>query len=116
MRNKPTRAVESCFATNGSLIYSGRDAWAGILDSPAPGPCTQEFPLFATSRIVSGGPIEGSISKCARKPVSTALIDGTYAPWIPGAEDVASLQQIFPTGVCDYSKPDAGRPKRFDDD
>ena len=24
--------------------------------------------------------------------------------------DVARLQQIFPTGVCDYSKPDVGRP------
>jgi hypothetical protein len=108
--NKPAQAVDSCFRTDGSLLYSGVDAWAGILDSRPAGPCTQAFPLYATSRIVSGGPIEGSIFKCALKPVATALADGTYAPWVPSASDVTRLQQIFPTGVCDYSKPDVGRP------
>jgi Tannase-like family of unknown function (DUF6351) len=107
---KPARAVDSCFATNGSLLYSGSDAWAGILDSRPAGACTQAFPLFASSRIVSGGPIEGSVFKCALKPVTTAVADGTYAPWSPSAADVSRLQQIFPTGVCDYSKPDVGRP------
>ena len=43
-RNKPAAAVDSCFATDGSLIYSGRDAWNGILDSKPAGPCTQVFP------------------------------------------------------------------------
>ena len=107
---RPARAVDSCFATDGSLLYSGADAWAGILDSRPAGACTQAFPLFATSRIVSGGPIEGSIFKCALKPVTTAVADATYAPWSPSASDVSRLQQIFPTGVCDYSKPDVGRP------
>ena len=111
--NKPAAAVDSCFATNGSLTYAGNDAWAGILDSAPAGPCTQAFPLFSTSRIVSGGPIEGSIFKCALKPVATAVADGTYAPWLPSAADVARLQQIFPTGVCDYSRPDVGRPAGF---
>jgi hypothetical protein len=111
--NKPAQAVDSCFATNGSLLYSGADAWSGILDSGPAGPCTQAFPLFASSRIVSGGPIEGSIFKCALKPVTTALTDGTYGPWSPEAADAARLQQIFPTGVCDYSKPDVGRPTGF---
>ena len=111
--NKPAQAVDSCFRTGGSLLYSGADAWAGILDSRPAGPCTGAFPLYATSRIVSGGPIEGSIFKCALKPVATALADGTYAPWVPSAGDVTRLQQIFPTGVCDYSKPDVGRPPGF---
>ena len=116
VRNKPDRAVDSCFATNGSLIHAGRDAWNGILDSRPDGPCTQLFPLFGTSRIVSGGPIEGSIFKCALQPVARAIAKGLYAPWLPGAEDVARLQQIFPEGVCDYSKPDQGRPKALDED
>ncbi len=33
---KPARPVDSCFATDGSLLYSGSDAWAGILDSRHP--------------------------------------------------------------------------------
>jgi len=111
--NKPSKAVDSCFRTDGSLLYSGVDAWAGILDSRPAGPCTGAFPLYASSRIVSGGPIAGSIFKCALKPVATALADGTYAPWVPSAGDVTRLQQIFPTGVCDYSKPDVGRPPGF---
>jgi hypothetical protein len=111
--NKPALAVDSCFRTDGSLLYSGADAWAGILDSRPAGPCTAAFPLHATSRIVSGGPIEGSIFKCALKPVATAMTDGTYAPWVPGAAEITRLGQIFPTGVCDYSKPDVGRPPGF---
>jgi uncharacterized tannase-like protein DUF6351 len=45
--------------------------------------------------------------------LAAAVADGTYGPWIPGAADVTRLQQIFPTGVCDYSKPDVGRPSGF---
>jgi hypothetical protein len=111
--NKPAAAVDSCFATNGSLIHAGANAWSGILDDGPPGPCTREFPLFATSRIVAGGPIEGGVFKCALKPLPTALADGTYAPWIPSAADAARLAQIFPQGVCDYSQPDVGRPAGF---
>ena len=107
---KPTRAVDSCFTTDGSLIYSGGDAWAGILDSRPAGKCTQTFQIFSTSRIVAGGPIEGGVFKCALKPLATALADGTYGSWQPSPTDVARLQQIFPTGVCDYTKPDVGRP------
>jgi hypothetical protein len=108
--NKPPKAVDSCFATDGSLLDSGAAVWAGILDSRPAGTCTQTFPLFSTSRIVAGGPIEGGVFKCALKPVATALADGTYGSWQPTPAEVARLQQIFPTGVCDYSKPDVGRP------
>jgi Tannase-like family of unknown function (DUF6351) len=50
------------------------------------------------------------------QPVTSAIANGLYAPWLPGADDVARLQQIFPSGVCDYSKPDVGRPRGLDDD
>jgi len=108
--NKPTKAVDSCFDLQGKPIYAGGDAWSGILDNGAPGTCTQKFPLYGTSRIVAGAPIEGGIYNCARKPVEQAVADGTYAPWVPGADDVARLKSIFPEGVCDYSKPDQARP------
>jgi len=108
--NKPPKAVDSCFDLQGKPIYAGGDAWSGILDSGAPGTCTQKFPLYGTSRIVAGAPIEGGIYNCARKPVEQAVADGTYAPWVPGADDVVRLKSIFPEGVCDYSKPDQARP------
>jgi hypothetical protein len=109
-QNRPPRAVDSCFDTNGQLIYSGNDAWDGILDDKPAGPCTGLFPLYTTSRIVAGAPLEGSIYKCALKSVDQAVADGTYAPWVPTAGEVATLKQVFPEGVCDYSKPDQARP------
>ena len=108
--NKPAKAVDSCFDLQGKPIYAGGDAWSGILDSGAPGACTQKFPLYGTSRIAAGAPIEGGIYNCARKTVDQAVADGTYAPWVPAAADVARLKVIFPEGVCDYRKPDQARP------
>ncbi len=110
-QNRPAAAVDSCFDTSGALIYAGADAWDGILDSRPAGPCTQRFPLYSTSRIVAGAPIEGSIYRCALKPVERALQDGSYAPWIPDAAAVQRLKLIFPDGVCDYSRPDQARPQ-----
>jgi len=110
-QNRPARAVDSCFDLQGKLIYAGEDAWDGILDKSKPaGPCTQKFPLYGTSRIVAGAPIEGGIYSCARKSVATAVADGTYAPWLPTPAEIAQLNAIFPEGVCDYSKPDQARP------
>ena len=108
--NKPADAVDSCFATDGSLLARGDGVWNGILDGGPKGACAQQFPPFATSRIVAGGPIEGGIFKCHLQPVETAIATGVYGSWQPDAGAVARLKQIFPTGVCDYSKGDAGMP------
>ena len=109
--NKPAAAVDSCFETNGDIIAAGDNVWDGILDNDAPGACTQRFPTYTTSRMVAGGPIEGSIFKCTLKPVTTAISDGTYGSWMPDSDQTAELQAIFPQGVCDYSQADQGRPQ-----
>jgi len=108
--NRPARAVDSCFATDGSLIASGDAVWAGILDQAPAGDCTQAFPVYSTSRMVAGGPVEGGVFKCALKPLSVALEDGTYGSWQPDTAQRARLQEIFPEGVCDYSQPGQGEP------
>ena len=108
--NKPVDAVDSCFATNGSLIASGDTVWNGILDDGAKGACAQQFPPFGTSRTVAGGPIEGGVFKCQTQPVEWALAHGLYGSWEPTAVEIGHLKAIFPTGVCDYSKSDLGLP------
>ena len=108
--NKPAGAVDRCFATNGSPLASGDGVWSGILDSGPKGACAQAFPLSSTSRIVAGGPIEGGIFACTLQSVQQAVQGGLYAPWSPSQADVARLRQIFPKGVCDYTKGDAGLP------
>jgi len=108
--NKPAMAQDACYDRNGQLMWAGDAVWDGILDGRPAGACTQAFPLYRTSRIVAGAPIEGGIYSCARKSVDEALADGTYGAWTPDAAEIAQLRQIFPSGVCDYSRPDQARP------
>ena len=108
--NRPDRAVDRCFATDGSEIAAGDHVWGGILDDGPPGECTQRFPIFQSSRIVAGGPIEGGIFKCDLQSVDDAITAGVYEPWKPTAADIDRLEQIFPDGVCDWRFDDVGRP------
>jgi hypothetical protein len=109
--NKPAEAVDSCFATDGSLLYRGKDAWRGVLDRGPAGPCTRQFPIHGTSRTVAGAPFDEQLYKCALQPVRRAVAHGTYGSWKPTSAQVARLEQIFPTGVCDFRKGDVGRPR-----
>jgi len=108
--NKPLGAIDRCFSTDGTQIAAGEAVWDGILDDKSPGVCTQAFPVFATSRIVAGGPFKGSIFKCNLIPVADAISRGYYGVWTPSPVEQAQLQSIFPTGVCDFSQPDMGLP------
>jgi hypothetical protein len=109
--NTPAQAVDSCFATDGSLIASGDNVWDGVLDQAAPGKCTQTFPIYSSSRRVAGGPYEGGVWKCALQPVAAAIGKGLYGQWSPSRQERARLEAIFPGGVCNYDKPDAGKPR-----
>lgn len=100
--NRPPKAVDRCFATDGTEIAAGPHVWDGVLDRRAPGACTERFPLYGTSRTVAGGPIEGGVFTCRLQPVERAIAKGLYGSWKPTAEQRARLKQIFPTGVCDY--------------
>ncbi|WP_203910603.1 DUF6351 family protein [Rhizocola hellebori] len=107
---KPAAAVDKCFTTTGAEIASGPNVWDGILNDRPAGTCTSTFPIYGTSRMVAGGPIEGSIYACHLQSVSSAIAKGLYGSWTPTAEQQLKLEQIFPTGVCDYTKGDAGKP------
>ncbi|WP_202862986.1 DUF6351 family protein [Ornithinimicrobium murale] len=109
--NKPGQAVDSCFATDGSLLAAGEDVWDGVLDDAAPGACTEQFPSYSSSRRVAGGPYEGGVWKCTTQPVARAVNQGLYGDWEPTRSEVSRLQEIFPSGVCDYTRPDAGKPR-----
>jgi hypothetical protein len=109
-RNKPAAAVDSCFDTGGQLIASGDHVWDGVLDTRAAGACTAKFPIYSSSRREAGGPFTNDVWKCQTQPVSRAIDRGLYGSWQPTAAQRARLEQVFPDGVCDYTKPDAGKP------
>ncbi|MDH5392076.1 MAG: DUF6351 family protein [Gammaproteobacteria bacterium] len=101
---KPLTVTDRCYAADASLIYAGDDAWHGILNDQPAGVCTTAFPMKSNSRMQAGAGIKGDLFKCALQPVSTAQRNGLYNTIIFTAEENARLNQIFPEGVCDYSK------------
>jgi hypothetical protein len=56
-------------------------------------------------RQVAGGPRSEDVLKCQLKPISVA----DYAPAALSASQLARLQAVFSTGVCDWSKPGVGQ-------
>jgi hypothetical protein len=58
------------------------------------------YPTFAGPRAVAGGPASNNILKCQLQ----AIAFSDYKVAFSDAEK-ARLAAIFPTGVCDYSKP-----------
>jgi len=109
-QNKPADATDRCFTSQGAEIARGAHAWDGILDNNPAGDCTKAFPPHSTSRIVAGSPFRGGVYKCQLQSVDDAIARGLYGSWTPSPTELARLEQIFPTGVCDYTLPDAGRP------
>jgi hypothetical protein len=71
---------------------------------PGVGPVCQ-LPLvqtrFATPRVVAGESITTDNQECQLK----ALTQSAYYPAVFSADQWAQLQQAFPAGVCDFSKP-----------
>ena len=59
---------------------------------------------YETPRSVADGPKEGDANKCQLRP----LLREDY-PLAITDTDFARLQEIFPTGVCDWSKPGVGQ-------
>jgi hypothetical protein len=95
IRNKPSAAVDGCWSSATQFIAE-RQTFGRLPNTQ----CNSLFPSFAFPRYVAGGPLAANIIKCQLKPVDL----GDYAVTLTPGE-VALLRQIFPNGVCDWSKP-----------
>jgi hypothetical protein len=84
--DKPSDAVDACFV-------NGQE----VTDHAA---CRTAFPFFADARIAAGGPLADNVMQCQRKPVDPSDYAVTFT-----ASQLAQLRAIFPTGVCDFSRP-----------
>jgi hypothetical protein len=91
VQDKPASARDACFDGAGNRID----------DQTV---CQTLFPFYRAPRIVAGGPLSDDILKCQLKPLNRAdyTVQFTDADWV-------RLQQAFPSGVCDWSKPSVGQ-------
>lgn len=113
-QKKPAAAVDRCYGPQLAPIAEGGGVWDGALtvDPGDDGACATAYPVYSDSRMVAGEDVTGDVFKCATKPLATALGDGTYGGVQWTAEELVLLDKIFgASGVCDYSKPDMGRPE-----
>jgi hypothetical protein len=90
--NKPADVVDACWTTAGVKIVEPQTL-------EGPGQCNQLFPVGVPPEFVAGAPIALDVVKCKLKPVDMADYRVPFT-----AEQRSRLNQIFPDGVCDWSK------------
>jgi len=71
--------------------------------------CDAVVKVYSTPRMVAGMPFTEDVMKCQLKPFRRS----DYYPILFTDDEWSSLQNTFPTGVCDYSKPGVGYQKTF---
>jgi hypothetical protein len=94
-RDKPAAAVDGCWSS--ATTFIAEPQVFGRLPNTQ---CNTLFPSYAFPRYVAGGPLAANIIKCQLKPVDL----NDYQVSFTSAE-LTRLHNIFPTGVCDWSKP-----------
>ena len=95
-RDKPAEVADSCWTVAGEHIEAG--------DSDFGGRCARIYPPHSDPRIVAGAPLTDDVLKCVLKPIRAE--DYTQSL---GAEQLQRLRAVFPTGVCDYTRPGVGQ-------
>jgi len=110
IESKPKDIQDACFDDEGQLITKGPHVWDGDWNKKQPGACLSLYPNFMSSRHVAGAPLSKSIFKCHLQSIEEAITQDLY-----GEENIQPhidrLKEIFPDGVCDYTKGDKGRPE-----
>lgn len=96
--NKPADFVDACYPTVAGPLVGAIEK---LTDQER---CRTLFRFAGDARLAAGAPATDDVFKCTLKPVDMA--DYNIAPT---AERLAQLKQIFPDGVCDYTKPGIGQ-------
>ena len=92
--HKPADLVDACYPTVAGPLVGAIEK---VTDMER---CKKLFPFAGDARLAAGAPASDDVYKCALKPVGAADYKTAPTP-----EQFAKLKQIFPDGVCDYSKP-----------
>jgi Tannase-like family of unknown function (DUF6351) len=92
VKAKPAAAVDACFTADGTKIDEP-------LSLTGTGKCATLYPPHSTPRLVAGAQLADDVLKCQLKPVDSK---DYKAPMT--ADQIQQLRQVFPGGVCDYSK------------
>ena len=98
VRAKPADLVDSCWSRDENPERIVEEQVRGR------GRCEELYPSAPAPREVAGAPLASDVIKCVLRPIDMTDYDATFT-----AEQEAELRQIFPGGVCDWTKPGVGQ-------
>jgi hypothetical protein len=99
VKHKPKAAVDACWDGDGRKMPERM-----TFDSK--GTCNTLYPVHSEPRLVAGAPLTNEIVKCQLKPVDYGAYKASFSD-----EQKQRMKEVFPTGVCDYSKSGVGQVK-----
>ncbi len=97
VRHKPAEAVDAYWDASGK-----KNVEKATFDGP--GGFNKLYPVHSEPRLVAGAPLTNDISKCQLKAINFAEYKVNFTE-----VQKSRLKTIFPTGVCDFSKPGVGQ-------
>jgi hypothetical protein len=97
VQNKPADLMEGCYSKDTTPVFIPQTQ---VREQEAVTTCNTLYPTNSFPREVAGADIAADIIKCQLKPLAPVDYAVPFAPaqW-------ARLQSIFPSGVCDWSRP-----------
>ncbi len=97
--DKPAGLTDACWTPEGEKIVEP-------LSYKGKGRCNDLYPAHADARIAAGSQLTDLVLKCQVRPLNAS--DYTHPL---SADQLTRLKAVFPTGVCDYSKPGVSQQK-----
>ena len=97
LRAKPKTATNGCYDKSTPPVFVP-DALP-FTSKPA-SKCSELYPVYSNPRHEAGGPLAANVMKCQLKPIDLKNYHVTFTD-----AERARLNAIFPSGVCDWSKP-----------
>ena len=93
VKHKPADAVDTCWDPSGAKIVEPASF-------DAQNKCNALYPVHSEPRLVAGAPLTNDVMKCQLKPINFSEYKATFTD-----AQKARMKAVFPTGVCDFSKP-----------
>jgi len=97
VRHQPAEAIDTCWDPSGTKIVEPA-SFDGATQ------CNALYPVNSEPRLVAGAPLANDVVKCQLKPANVADYKATFTD-----AQKTRLRAVFPTGVCDFTKPGVGQ-------
>ncbi|WP_202880767.1 DUF6351 family protein [Kribbella amoyensis] len=99
VRTKPAELTDACWSRDAAPRKIVQR-----LTADNAGECGQLFPAYSTPRLVAGAPLPDDVVTCHRKAVAWSDYSVSFSP-----AERERMSRIFPSGVCDWTKPGVGQ-------